>query len=248
MELRPRPVPARHIFRWFADGLRLSARQPLWFVVLVAVALPAGQWLGAMPLFLLLPSLLGCGVLLAFSSEQASSFLATVAGQCRGKALRLLAATLLAAPVVFFIASLLLLGAQLDEPSPAQTAAAAQSAFSFEPADILLVTLFLWFVAVGPILWFMVPLLVLETLPLKIAFALALKACLHNLYIAMVTSTLALVFLAGINISISAFPLYAIVVCAMYASYRDVFYGEALKMATAGSKRVTTLTARENTG
>ena len=231
MEIHPRSVPLTHIPRWFSDGLRLSARKPLWFVALVGLALPAGQLLAAMPLFLLLPTLLGCGVLAAFASDRAGSFPATVAAHWRGKGARLLVATLLAAPAVLFIASLLLLAAQVDEQQPARAATTAASMLSFEPADILLVTLFLWFVTAGPILWFLIPLLMLEDLPLKIATSLALKACLYNLYIAIVTSALALVFLAGIKISFTVFPLFAVVASAMYASYLDVFRGETPQLA-----------------
>ena len=108
--------------------------------------------------------------------------------------------------------------------------ATAHIIFSFEPANILLITLFLWFVALGPILWFLIPLLVLEKLPLKISIALAVRAYSRNLYIAIVTSLIAMTFAFGTLLSIALFPLFAVVVCAMYLSYRDVCYGEAMKM------------------
>ncbi len=233
MVIQPRSVPPSHALRWFSDGLRLSARRPLWFVLLLVLMLPLGMWASALIQFALAPTLLGCGVVLALSSEHDSSFPADLGDRCAASCRRMALATLAGAPIVLLVAMMISLLVQSQEVARGDAAPAAAAAiFSFEPANILLITLFLWFVALGPILWFFIPLLVLEKLPLKLTLALAVRAYSRNLYIAIITSLIAMIFAFGTLLSILLFPLFAVVVCAMYLSYRDIFYGEALKMAT----------------
>ncbi len=233
MEFEPRAVPPSHVLRWFRGGLTLSARKPLWFVLLVALLLPLDHGLFAVVQFLLVPALLACGVALAFAAERDLAVMEVLRANGFPGGWRLLRATLLAAPLVFFIAQLigwmLRSLAQLDGGG---NGAAGPSPLSFDPADTLLIMLFLWFVSVGPVLWFAVALLALEQVTARRAISLAFRAYARNLYMAMLTALLAIVLAMGTLVSISLFPLVAIISCAIYLSYRDVFHGEGLKLET----------------
>jgi len=234
MELEPHAVPPSHILRWFRGGLTLSTRKPLWFVLLVAVLLPLDHGLWAVAQFLLVPALLACGVVLAFAAERDQAVVEILRANGLPGGWPLARATLLAAPLVFLIAQMIgwmLRGlARLDGGGTAATA--TPSPLSFDPANTLLSMLFLWFVSVGPVLWFTLPLLALERLSARRAIALGFRAYARNLYMAMLTALLAIVLAMGTLVSISLFPLVAIIACAIYLSYRDVFYGEGLKLAT----------------
>jgi hypothetical protein len=243
MEIRPRPVPPSSSLKWFTQGLRLSTRRPLFFVVIVGVPLPATFLWDGLPVFLLLPLLLAPGIVLAFATERSTFFL-TELRAITASAWRAMAfASLLIAPLVILVAFMILLAARLDD-SPAASAAPAIN-LAFESSSAYLVTLSLWFMTIGPILWFLVPLVILENLPLKHAFLLSLQAFVLNLYISIITSVIALVFLTGIFWSISVFPLYAIVVCMMYASYRHVFYNSELKETQRQKSRRGALATQE---
>ena len=243
MELRPHPVPPSSSLKWFTQGLRLSTRHPFLFVVTVAVALPGTLIFGGLPVFLFIPLLLAPGVVLAFASENDTSFWLELRDRSLNAWKNLAISSLLLVPLIFLLASLLLLAAKLEPPAAsADTTEAAK--LTFEAGAAYLITLSLWFMAIGPIIWFLIPLLILENLPLKNAFFLSLQAFVFNLYVSIITSLLALIFLVGIFWGIAIFPLYAITVCMMYASYRHVFYNSELK-EKARAKKKSTLVPQE---
>lgn len=242
MGVEPRPVPPRHVLRWFRQGLALSTRRPLEFIVLTGLLLPTGLFWNAMPQLALAPALLAFGVLLAYCAEHRSSFIAEIRRRSGTQIVRPLVAGLIGIPIVLLIALAMVMMSRVDQPTEAAAAAATMtSALHFEAGDILLVTLFLWFMALGPIVWLLMPLLILENLPFKLALRLSLKAFLRNLYLAIVTSATSLILVAAIRVSFLVFPAVAILCCTMYASYRDIFYGSEIELETASQKRATEL-------
>ena len=214
MQFTPQTVEADSWRAWLIEGLQLSGRRPLTFTILII--LYAGldylpDEIGDLQ-FLLTPLFLGLGCITASSADQSKSIATTCAetpisvwGQ------------LIALGVVPLMAALAFKMCAAPAPLPPVV---------FEGGLGILVVMFFWLLFAGPILWFFIPLAAIGRLPFLLAVEQGKNALLQNFFVYCLTMSLTLLIAAMVMMgaSVASVPLYPVLCCVMYVSYRHIWF------------------------
>lgn len=217
MQFTPQTVEAKSWRLWIREGLQLSTRRPLAFVTLTL--LYAG--LDYLPAFLdgaqfwLTPLFLGLGCCVAQCADKSRPGTAILTGTGFNVWLRLVLTGIV--PLLAFLAF-----SAIAEATP-------RPPVVFEGGLGILIATFFWMLFAGPILWFLVPLIAVAGLPSGIAVTQTMSAVRQNFFVYCLT--MAVTFLAAVMVtvgaSIAAVLLYPLLCCAMYTSYRHIWFDRA---------------------
>lgn len=217
MQFGPQTVEANSWRTWAVEGLQLSARRPVVFLILTL--LYAG--LDYLPSYLngvqfwLTPLFLGLGCFVAQCADESRSVGDILAGVTRHAWFRLISTGLvpLAGFVIFSIVA-------TPDPLPPVI---------FKGGLGILIMMFFWMLFAGPFLWFLVPLVAVGGLSVPVASAQSMNALRQNFFVYGLTMAVTFLSAAMITLgaSIIAVPLYPILCCAMYVSYRHIWLNRA---------------------
>lgn len=216
MHFEPQSVEASSWRTWAVEGLQLSARRPLSFIVLTLLYASLDYLPPALGLqFWLTPVFLGLGCLVGRCADKSVAVSAICNARTARAALNLVTAALLPLAALLAVSSAV-------HPTPLPPVV-------FEGGLGILIVMFLWMLFVGPLLWFLAPLMAVEGLSLRIAAAQSWDALHRNFFVYGLTLAVTLVaaVMIALGSSVAAIVLYPILSCVMYVSYRHIWFNRA---------------------
>jgi hypothetical protein len=222
----PQAVGAKSIGQWFKNGLELGSRKPVSFITLVGIF--AGvhytpEILSNSIFMFLMPILLGAGCVIADSSNKQMSTLQELRKKSATIWLRLFLLGAIPWMVLGIIG--LILSVVLGPGEPIILKEPDNVHNVFEGGLAIFALMFVWFLTMGYLLWFMVPLVSIAEVPLEIALMQALEALELNNFVVGLVVALSFSCLFGVISSVLIFPWVAIVASMMYVGYRHVWFG-----------------------
>lgn len=223
----PQAVCAKSVGLWFKNGLELTGRKPGHFVILVGCFagihyLP--EIISNNMFVFVMPILLGAGCIIADSSNQKTFTLQEIRNKPIAIWLRLLLLGIIPWIPIIIIS---LIGSVLLGPGDDLLIEKYDGYDVFEGGSAILAIMFFWFITMGYFLWFMVPLISIEELPLGFAFEQAMDALGLNRFVVGLVVFLSFSCFFGMLSSVLVFPWIAVVTSMMYISYRHIWYGDS---------------------
>lgn len=227
MIFEPRAVPAKRVWTWFREGADLLRRKPLQLLALslipVSIAALGNTWV-RLAAVMLGPLLFAAGVVTAFAADRSTSAIERIVRVDKLTWVKLFAITVAYYAMILVFAAIALAilshlvaheamalpGASLPDPSPFVRSAALFNHFALLH--------FMWF---GPTL------LVLVGMPLRLVASQASIAAVRNPVTVLLPLAISLIDQATQPwVGYLWVPVYALVVCAMYVSFRDIWLGQ----------------------
>ncbi len=245
MHFRPRAVPARNAFAWLREAVALTVRAPLAFVALS---------LAHSALFLLpdpvgdvafagIPLLLGAGGALARAADEGRG--PSGVRLSAAAAVRLALTGLIIGFLALLAASALeRLGDSSSGPVDWSGPLAAPNPFN-EALGIAAHASWFWTLAIGPTLWFGVPLVAIAGLRVRQAAVQAMEAFLLNRFLALVWVVAAGIGGLATLVPVLVVPVTALLSATLYTGYRDVWLGRAENAPRTVVRAVQTSTPNE---
>jgi uncharacterized membrane protein len=247
--MTPRTVGAGNGWTWIADGFSLFAKNAVMWVVLAVILIVCVVVINLIPLLgglafaLLWPVLVG-GLLLgcrALDNGQALEVPHLFAGFQSGDRLQhliivgaaYLVATIVALLILVVAIGLPALGALRAGGSPSGgTVMSMLGTFAFG----LLLALALM-VPVMMAMWFAPPLILFNNMTAVDAMKLSFSACLRNIVPFLIYGVIAFVLniIAAIPFGLGYLVLLPVLVCSLYAGYKDIFTDSAPAAADAAA-------------
>lgn len=224
MRFEPQQLPAERAIDWIRQGAALTMRKPLQFLVLTlaptAFLAATGAW-GNVLLAAVFPLLVGAGVMVASAADDSVSSIERVMQVDRAAWLRLVAAGLVIFlfQVAAFLAVYALLTPDLADQAqvPATPPPPPLATVAYRFCDVFALLHFSWHV----------PTLLLVTgLPLRYAgLQTHLATVLNPITIFLGLAISVVDNLLGPLLALVIIPLFPVVVCTMYVSFREIWLG-----------------------
>lgn len=224
MNFEPQAVDKKSWCYWLKESMALSTRRTTMFV-LFTMLIGSLHFLprALSAVFLVsIPLALGVGTLIAYCSDTSRSFIDELKAKPLVIWLRLIAVG--SAPwvllAVFSAIALLITGH--GEPPVFE---ASHEGTIFEEASMsLMAVMFIWFITMGWLVWFIVPLVVIAEMPVAESIDQTIDALALNRFVYGIIAVAAVsAFLLGAFSPVLVFPWYAIVTSMMYVSFRHIW-------------------------
>jgi hypothetical protein len=240
--MESRVVEAVRGWRWIVEGFALFRRTPLIWVVLTIVLFAIAFGLGKIPLigqfvFYLLSPVFLAGLMIGCRDLERGEELEIghlVAGfRHNTSQLITLGGVYLVGQVLIFGVLLLIGGAALMEAFNAGPKADPQVIMnSLGPITFALLVAFSLSVPLMMAIWFAPLLVVFDSVPPVAALKASFLACLKNMlpFLVYGAALVLLAFIAAIPFGLGFLVLFPTIFGSLYASYKDVFRSDAVKM------------------
>lgn len=232
--MQMRSVPARRGWQWIIEGFLLFRKQPLVWIALIVVMLliwfaaAMVPLLGSLAVSLLMPVFFA-GLMMACreTDEDREPVLSHLFAAFKTHAAPLvtvggiyLAGNIIAVGITFGIAGDSAMPALMSKSADIETMRQAMRGLSSG-----LVVGMAVFLPVLMAVWFAPLLIVFGNLPPVAAMKQSFFACLHNTmpFLVYGVGTLALLFIASIPMMLGLIVLLPVLVCSIYAGYKDIF-------------------------
>lgn len=238
MNFQPQRVDAKSVFYWFREGLDLSIRKLLIFITLTLIFcgidyLPLSL---NQSLIFLIPMLLGLGCIVAYCADAGYNILVIL----RSKPIKVwfnLFYIGFIPWIPLIILSIFLVFLSGDVKGDAFVPVPPKPT-DFNGGSALFALMFLWFICMGYLIWFIIPLVAIAELPLVIAFEQAGKALGLNKFVIFLVIFFSFSCFFGIILPLIVFPWVAIVTSMMYTSYRHIWLDRGLNYPAVFSKQL----------
>ncbi len=228
MNFEPRQVDPKSVFYWFREALELSIRRSWTFIIFTLLFCIIYYFPSPINdlLFYLMPTLLGICCIVAECADMDKKIGITLRSKPLNVWLNLLLIGFL--PWIFAILEIILFVFFDDIEVKGSVISPLPLPFYLDPCTMLLAFMFVWFLAVGLIIWFIIPLVAVSEFPLKVAFAQVLKAISLNVFIFFLVILITLSSYLAMIFPLIIFPWLAIVTSMMYTSYRHIWFDRGL--------------------